>query len=112
MYFGNQKVDTKRNKKHKQFWINGDFNKTVSHYFPSEVSQNLFKNCPNLRISTEEIKTFIRIQREVVKTWLTRFGTKTRRGGSLSVSISSILCHCVADDIRYDGMNHFMILVP
>lgn len=54
----------------------------------------------------------IAFRREIVKIWLTRYGTPAKVGGRPSISISSLSGNRISDDIRYDGRNHYVIPTP
>lgn len=52
--------------------------------------------------------TFLEFRREIVKTYLTNFGTLPKQGGRPSISLSSRSSSRVGDDIRFDGTGHFL----
>ncbi|KAJ8931528.1 hypothetical protein NQ314_015543 [Rhamnusium bicolor] len=46
------------------------------------------------------------IRRELVNTYLKKYGVLPKVGGRPSTSKNSVSCNRISDDVRYDGMNH------
>lgn len=51
-------------------------------------------------------------QREIVETWLKKYGTAPKIGGRPSTSKFSLSGNRINDDVRYDATNHLVVQVP
>lgn len=56
--------------------------------------------------------TKLEFKREIVSTYLTKYGKTGKQGGTPSISKSSIVNSRVLDEIRCDQMDNFVVEVP
>ncbi|XP_039284212.1 piggyBac transposable element-derived protein 3-like [Nilaparvata lugens] len=51
-------------------------------------------------------------RREIVQSYITRYGEVSKGPGRPMTSRQSLSCNRISDDIRYDGVNHHVVSVP
>ncbi len=69
-------------------------------------------NAWQLRRSTGNLQPQIDFRRELVMTYITRFGEASKGPGRPITSKRSVSDSRVSDDIRYDGMDHLVVATP
>lgn len=70
------------------------------------------QNAWQLRRSIGSLQPQLDFRREIVTTYITRYGERSKGPGRPITSKRSISDSRVCDDIRYDGMNHLVISTP
>lgn len=56
--------------------------------------------------------TQLQFRREIVNTYLTKYGTPPKGAGRPSSSLTSSQGHRISDDIRYDRTDHLLVYIP
>lgn len=70
------------------------------------------QNSWQLQRSTGSLQPQLDFRRELVTTYITKYGERSKGPGRPITSKRSISDSRVCDDIRYDGMNHLVISTP